>query len=365
MLGIVGLVLGAGMFACDTSARALAPERIGTPSANLSLLERLTFGGYLALRSEQLLQAAPRVQGGSLTILEGENASTLAARLAGEGWIADGAVFRAYLRYTGGDRTLYPGTYGMPPELTTRALADLLVAGSTRQVQLTIFAGWRVEEIAAALEKHGLPIAAGDFIAATHRRPGNLALYLAIPPQAGLEGFLLPGQYLVERNSNADLLVFELANAFEQVLTEEIRRGIEARGLTLYQAVIMASVVQREAVQADEMPWIASVFINRLASGMRLEADPTVQYALGYSPSEGTWWPSPLSPSDLQIDSPFNTYVYAGLPPGPIANPSFEALRAVAAAPTTPYLFFRAACDGSGRHFFSETYEQHLAHACP
>jgi UPF0755 protein len=362
---MVGLALGAGLFACDASARAAAPTRIGAPAASLTLLERVAFGAYLAMRGEQLAQAAPRAQGGSLTIQEGENASTLAARLAAEGWIGDAAVFRAYLRYTGGDRSLYPGTYSVPPGLSTRALADLIVAGSTRQVELTLFAGWRVEEIAAALEKHGVPIAPGDFIAATHRRPGNLALYLAIPAQAGLEGFLLPGQYLIERNSNADLLVFELANAFERSLSDDTHQAIAARELTLYQAVTLASVIEREAMHADEMPLIASVFLNRLASGMRLEADPTVQYALGYSAELDSWWRNPLSSSDLEIDSPFNTYLYSGLPPGPIANPSAEALRAVAAAPSTSYLFFRAACDGSGRHLFSETYDQHLANACP
>jgi peptidoglycan lytic transglycosylase G len=364
-LGIIGLVLGGGVFACDVSARALAPGRIGTPAASLSVLERMALGGYLALRGGQLAQPSPRAQGGSLTVLEGENGSTLAARLAGEGWIADGAVFRTYLRYTGGDRSLYPGTYGVPPGLSTRGLADLIVSGRTRQVELTIFAGWRVEEIAAALQKHGLSIAAGDFIAATHRRPGNLALYLAVPAAAGLEGFLLPGQYLIEQNANADLLVFELTNGFEHALTDDFRQSIAARGLTLYQAVTLASIIEREAMHADEMPLIASVFLNRLATGMRLEADPTVQYALGYSSNQDTWWRSPLSESDLQIDSPYNTYLYAGLPPSPISNPSAEALRAVAAAPSTSYLFFRAACDGSGRHQFSETYEQHVANACP
>ncbi len=364
-LAIIGLLLGGAVFACDLSARAFAPERIGVPAASLSIIERIALGGYLAFRSELLGQPSPHAQGGSLDVLEGENASTLAARLAGEGWIADAAVFRSYLRYTGGDRSLYPGTYGVPPGISTRALADLIVSGNTRQVELTLFAGWRVEEMAAALEQHGLPIATADFIAATHRRPGNLALYLAIPATAGLEGFMLPGRYLIERNANADLLVFELANAFERALTDGLRKSIEARGLTLYQAVTLASIIEREAMHADEMPLIASVFLNRLAAGMRLEADPTVQYALGYSASEGTWWRSPLSQSDLQIDSPYNTYLYSGLPPGPIANPSAEALRAVAEAPSTSYLFFRAACDGSGRHQFSETYEQHLANACP
>ncbi|MCX6024963.1 MAG: endolytic transglycosylase MltG, partial [Chloroflexi bacterium] len=253
----------------------------------------------------------------------------------------------------------------MSPNLTPRALADLRVSGSSRQSELTVFPGWRVEELASALEQHGVPIPAADFIAASHRRPANLALYLAIPAQNGLEGFLLPGRYLVERSANADLLVFEMASAFERAATDDLRRALEARGLSLYQAVTLASIIEREAMHNDEMPLIASVFLNRMNSGMLLEADPTVQYALGFYPPQATWWRSPLGSSDLQVDSPFNTYLYGGLPPGPICNPSLDALLAVANAPATSYYFFRAACDDSGRHVFAQTYNQHLANACP
>jgi UPF0755 protein len=117
-------------------------------------------------------------------------------------------------------------------------------------------------------------------------------------------------------------------------------------------------------VVEDEMPLIASVFYNRLAVGWKLESDPTVQYALGYNEAQGTWWTNPLSAADLQVDSPY-TYVYSGLPPGPIANPGLAALKAVAFPAQTPYYYFRAACDGSGRHLFAETFDEHLGNACP
>ena len=107
------------------------------------------------------------------------------------------------------------------------------------------------------------------------------------------------------------------------------------------------------------------MFLNRIASGIKLETDPTVQYALGYNPAQNTWWTNPLSVEDLQIDSPYNTYLYPGLPPGPIANPNLNALKAVAFPAQTPYYFFRSACDGSGRHTFAETFEEHLNNECP
>jgi UPF0755 protein len=110
---------------------------------------------------------------------------------------------------------------------------------------------------------------------------------------------------------------------------------------------------------------IASVFLNRLAIGMPLEADSTTQYARGFNPQQNTWWTNPLSRRDLQFDSPYNTYLYPGLPPGPIANPSLRALRAVAFPAQSPYYFFRATCDDSGKHDFSETFEEHLGKSCP
>jgi UPF0755 protein len=133
----------------------------------------------------------------------------------------------------------------------------------------------------------------------------------------------------------------------------------------VYQAVTLASIVQREAVVADERPQIASVFLNRLHAGMKLDTDPTVQYALGFNPIQGTWWTNPLNATDLQVDSPYNTYIYTGLPPGPIANPSLSALRAVAFPAETPYYFFRARCDDSGLHDFAVTFEEHLQNGCP
>jgi UPF0755 protein len=129
--------------------------------------------------------------------------------------------------------------------------------------------------------------------------------------------------------------------------------------------VTIASIVQREAVVDTEMPLIASVFYNRLAIGMNLQTDPTIQYALGYNTAQGTWWTNPLSMDDLKIDSPYNTYIYPGLPPGPISNPGLAALEAVAHPTDSIYYYFQAKCDGSGLHNFSETFDQHQQNYCP
>jgi len=148
------------------------------------------------------------------------------------------------------------------------------------------------------------------------------------------------------------------------VLTPEFDRDLQNSGLTLHQAITMASIIQRETLAEDEMPVIASVFFNRLAINMPLETDPTVQYALGYDAQTDTWWKSPLTYTDLEVNSPYNTYRNQGLPPGPISNPSLAALNAAINPAETEFLFFRAKCDGSLTHNFSKTYEEHLNFGC-
>ncbi len=151
---------------------------------------------------------------------------------------------------------------------------------------------------------------------------------------------------------------------FSLKIDHEMRENYQNQGLSLYQAVTLASIVQREAVREEEMPMIASVFFNRLNAGMKLDTDPTIQYALGYDRETKNWWKNPLSLKDLEVSSPFNTYQNIGLPPGPISNPGLSALLAVAYPAQTPYYYFRSSCDGSGFHEFSETFEQHQQKAC-
>ena len=149
--------------------------------------------------------------------------------------------------------------------------------------------------------------------------------------------------------------------AFDAQATPELRQAIQASGLSLHEAVTLASIVEREAVLPEERPIIASVFLNRLRLGMPLEADPTVQYALASDPASVErfgFWKQGLTTEDLQVDSPYNTYVNGGLPPGPIANPGLASLEAVAHPAQTSYLYFVARNDGS--HVFAETLEEHL-----
>ncbi len=199
----------------------------------------------------------------------------------------------------------------------------------------------------------------------THAERLGLPEGFEAPANNQVEGYLLPGEYTVVRKISPPEFIKIFLTRFVQEVHSDYRTGFERQGFSLEEAVILASIVEREAVVDEEQAMIASVFINRIRAGMKLDSDPTVQYAVGYNEQQETWWTNPLTVQDLQINSPYNTYQVIGFPPGPISNPGLDALKSVAYPAETPYYYFRAACDGSGRHLFAVTYEEHLGNACP
>jgi UPF0755 protein len=318
------------------------------------------------LQADQLLEPATLV-GDSVPfeIPLGETPPIIASRLEVAGLIPDAGSFVTYLQYAGLDTTLQAGAYTLSPTVRPIELANILQDATPSEVTLSVLPGWRIEEIAATLPTTGLEITPAEFLGAAQSSASDIPLPENFPQGNSLEGFLYPGSYRLPRGSSAEQLIKILLENFNNQLTPDLLGGFETQGLNIYQAVTLASIVEREAVVTEEMPMIASVFLNRLLIGMGLEADSTVQYARGYNQDQETWWTNPLSSRDLQYDSLYNTYLYPGLPPGPIANPDSRALRAVAFPAQTPYYYFRAECDGSGRHTFSETFDEHLSKSCP
>jgi len=342
---------------------ALATQQYGNPSPALGPLNQLEFSARLLWYGGLLTQ--PLDSNGNeqpFTIEPGESVPSISLRLEEVGLIRSAAAFRSYLIYTGLDTSIQAGDYMLSPALSTIDIARELQDATPEQVNFVILPGWRMEEIAASLLTSGLEITPEEFLAAASSAPPGLGF---LPASVSTEGFLYPDIYILPRETTAQQLVGEFLRNFGLHLTTDLREGFARQGLDTFQAVTLASIVQREAVIPEEQPQIASVFINRLNVGMKLDSDPTTQYALGYNPIQGTWWSNPLSATDLQVDSPYNTYLYAGLPPGPIANPSLTALRSVAFPAETPYYYFRARCDSSGLHEFAVTFEEHLQNACP
>ncbi len=298
----------------------------------------------------------------SFTIQPGESVNSISDRLEAAGLIRSARTFRTYLAWTGTDTVMQTGTFHLSPAQTAREIAGMLGSAAQADVTFHVLPGWRMEEVAASLPTSGLEITPDAFIAAAARPAAPLGF---LPVGASSEGFLAPGEYDLPRTTTADGLVFAMLQRFSEELSTEMKDGFAAQGLSIYQAVTLASIVQREAVVQDEMPVIASVFYNRLNVGMPLQSDPTVQYALGYNSVQGTWWTNPLSSADMSFNSPYNTYLVSSLPPGPISNPGTAALMAVARPSQTPYFYFQAKCDGTGLHNFAETFDQHQQNYCP
>jgi UPF0755 protein len=224
--------------------------------------------------------------------------------------------------------------------------------------------GWRIEEVAANVANSGLAISAEVFTSKAYVPDPAYFAWMPVPKAVTLEGYLLPGIYELPRESDLDAVFELLLTSFTSQVDQSILDGFARQGLSVHEAVTLASIVEKEAVVDEEKPMIASVFYNRLAQGMRLETDPTVQYALGFDAESKSWWKSPLASVDLAINSSYNTYIVFGLPPTPICNPGLDSLFAVAFPAETPYFFFRSACDGSGRHNFAITFEEHLNNSC-
>jgi UPF0755 protein len=335
----------------------------GPPAPQLGFIQRFQLSWSIVNESEILTsQPSENPVPVLFEIDAGESTGRIIGRLQAAGLISNPQVFRDYLVYTGSDTRLQPGTYtlntGMTPIQVSQTIQNLEATGIT----FRILAGWRIEEIAAALPTSGLAIAPERFLDVAWQSPrGQIAA--TWPESASVEGLLLPDSYALPRDLSAEALVAIFIENFIQKTSPEVQAGFQEQGLTLFEGVIIASIVEREAVVDAEQPLIASVFLNRVAAGMRLEADPTVQYALGFT-EDGGWWKAPLALVDLEIDSPYNTYRYGGLPPGPIANPGLSALQAVAYPEESVYYFFRAACDGSGTHVFALTFEEHKLNAC-
>lgn len=340
---------------------AIAAQLYGPPSPAIVGIQRLQYATKI-LWYNTTISLPGDIFGAeqNFNISSGESPYVIAANLEAQGLILEADAFITLLVYTGMDTSLMPGDYLLSPSLSMKSIAGTLQDSRASQVPFVILPGWRMEEIAASLPTSGLFISEKEFLNSAQNPPLGLREVGA----STSEGFLFPDSYLLSRNLTSEELLTELTLNFSRNLSPEIKAGFTAQGLTVYDGVKLASIVEREAVVADERKMIASVFLNRLRAGQKLETDPTIQYALGYDEISQSWWKSPLSFADLEVNSTYNTYLYLGLPPTPICNPSLGSLEAVAFPAETPYYFFRARCDGTGLHAFAETFDGHLANAC-
>lgn len=294
----------------------------------------LLAAGWLHVRSA-FDRPGPLRDDRTVVLPEGLGAWAIADRLAEAGVVGDAALFAAGVWLEGRERALRAGEYAFEALVTPRGVMEKLVAGATVARRLTIAEG----------------LTSAEIVARVNAAPGLVGA-VATPPE---EGTLLPETYHYALGDRRAGLVARMRDDMTRALDALWRGRDPAVGLdSAYQALVLASIVEKETGVADERPMVAAVFLNRLRKGMRLQSDPTVIYALtaGKAPLG-----RPLSRPDLAVDDPYNTYRHGGLPPGPIANPGRSAIAAVLHPADTDALYFVA--DGSGGHAFAATLDEH------
>ena len=308
------------------------------------------------------ISAAPDAGDGPLVVEvpPGAGSDAIAVQLLTRGVLDETSRFRTLLAYTGVAPQLRAGRYEFEASTPAAEVIRKMRQGETREIVLIVPEGLRVEEVGELVV--GLGIATEDEWASAVARPRWEPLLRARPEGADLMGYLFPANYPLSDDETAVSILQAMIDALDEALSPAVRSQIEASGMTVHEVLTLASVIEREALLYEELPIIASVFLNRLESGIALYADPTVQFAITEGaeerPADG-WWKRELTLDDLAYDSPYNTYLVAGLPPGPIANPGLDAILAVLRPAETDYLYFVAKGDGS--HAFAETLAEHEA----
>lgn len=275
----------------------------------------------------------------------------ISGMLVKNGVISDGFAFRVILAITGEGKELQSGHYHLRQGLSIRQALAALHKGADEYITVTIPEGYTVKQMAAVFEKAG--IAGGENFEEVASSYGPLPWqYGPLPVPVRGEGFLFPDTYDVPPAYDAKQICDMMYARMDKVMTPDIRREAEQKQMTLYALITLASMVEQEArFKEDQVP-IASVMLARLKAGMPLQIDATVQYALGETKPE-------LTIEDTKIESPYNTYLHDGLPPGPIGAPGIDAIRAVLDAEPGDYLYYVAEKDG--HHVFTKTLEEHQA----
>jgi len=282
-------------------------------------------------------------------ISPGIGTSAIGRRLIAAGVVSDELAFRAALWQSGRARRLQAGEYRFDHPQSAFDVIEKIARGEVDVLPLTVPEGLTIREMSRVFEASGLG-SASSFAAAA--RDASLIRDLD-PGASDLEGYLFPDTYALSRHADAARVVRAMVDRFQQVLSEEMRAAARARGLSIRQLVTLASIVEKETARPDERPLVAAVYANRLVIGMGLQCDPTVIYALQLAGR----YDGNLRHDDLMLDSPYNTYRHAGLPPGPIAAPGKESLEAAAHPAITDALYFVSRNDGS--HVFAKTLDEH------
>jgi UPF0755 protein len=302
------------------------------------------------------------------TIERGESLNAIANRLQSEQLIRDPDLFKRYLQYNGLDASIEAGDFELKQTMNVQQIAKALQEGRIAELNVRIPQGRRLEEIAAVVASQ-VPVDSAELLNLMQdagQWKEQFEFLNDLPEGATLEGYIFPDTYSLPRDkvTARDVVLTALRN-FDKKVTPQMRADLQAAGRTLYDAIRLASIVEREAGVEDERSAIAGVYFNRLQDGMALDADPTIQYGLGNTRDPNAWWPQ-ITQDDYQgVQSPYNTYLNVGLPPSPIANPALASIQAAIYPEKHDFYFFRTSCNNDGTHVFAKTLDEQIANACP
>lgn len=287
-------------------------------------------------------------------IRKGDGVNQISQNLSDAGLIQSMWNFEVYVWMKRLGASLQAGEYEIPKNVTIRELTSILAAGkdATPELNITIIEGWTIADIAAYLEDEGVVTAQQFTDAATRMQSQQLIPTLADKPEsASLEGYLFPDTYRIYRGASSEEIILKMLANFQSKMQDDILRDIERRGLTVYEVVTMASIVEKEVRHPEDLPIVADLFWRRLAAGQRLESDATLNYVLETKTHR-------LSAVELENPSLYNSYRHDGLPPGPISNPGFRALLATVRPKANSYWYFLTGDDGVTR--YAETFREHV-----
>ncbi len=279
-------------------------------------------------------------------------AAEVADELYENGYISHPVLFRLAATITGKGHQIQEGEYVLDTSMSLRDILEKLVCGKSEALRLVIPEGytvWRIAQTVASLsgkvsEEEFLQAAKNEELLYPYMKSHHTVTFAA-------EGFLFPDTYFIPVNASAEDIIRMMVKNFDDHVTDEMKKEINGKNLSIYQFVILASLIEKEAKYAEDRPLIASVFLNRLNRRMKLQSDASISYAMGTHKAA-------YSIAETQYASPYNTYVYEGLPAGPIGNPGMECMEAILHAPETSYFYFVA--DQDGNNYFAVTYEDHL-----
>jgi UPF0755 protein len=282
---------------------------------------------------------------------KGKNSLQVAENLKKEQLIKSSNIFRIYMRLNNLDNKIQAGSYELSQSMTVPEIANVLISGKTVTKTFTIPEGYNLKQITKLLTEKGI-VNEVSFQQALEKKYDYPFLQLLKVDKQYLEGYLFPDTYRINESMSEEEIIRMMLNHFNETVYEPYNEQIIQKGMSWHKVITIASIVEREGKVKEELPLIAGVFYNRVNKGWKLESCATVQYLLP-EPKEV------LTFKDLEISSPYNTYLNPGLPPGPIAAPGIAAIKAAIEPTETEYMFFVANNDGT--HNFSKTFSEHLS----